>query len=222
MGFSPARFRKLRTSATLEFQRLLIAGESAILLLPSQHRSTVREILAGHGLTEADDALIYCDLSVNLAHGLWAPRADWAGDKKIADLPQDAISALALSKLLTYVESGQYCAQPLEGRLVVRNQILLIWWDLFVIPELETLGHSRTNSRNRAHTNSRAGKVPVPTASVEAFARGLLNKGIPRDEAQERLIEQFGFGVSRANKVLAKVGYIAQRGRKKNTPTGKA
>lgn len=210
-----ARLKKLNTTAALEFQRLLRAGENAIVGLPAQHRSTVLEILAMHSLTEADAATVHCDLSLKHEQGMWTPRAEWYADKSTSQLPLQARSALSLLNLLDSITSGFYLRQPLEGRLVIRNEILLLWWDLLVIPELESRGHSRAQSRNRSNTNSGRGMVSVPSVCVNEMAIDLLRRSVPRDEARTRLVNEFGFTKGHANKVLSAAGYVAARGRKR-------
>jgi hypothetical protein len=214
MAFSPARFKKLSTTAALEFQRLLRAGEGPLLHLPEQHGATVREILSKHGLVPSDTTGISCELSYKVEHGFWAPRAKWSASKKTSKLPQQAISALCLQLLFANIQSGWYRSQPLEGRLAFRNELLVLWWDLLVIPELEARGHSRQQSENSARMKSRAGQIPATTQSIRDFLKKLKQSGRARDDAKEALMDRYGMGVSRANKLLADAGYLAQRGRK--------
>jgi hypothetical protein len=212
----PPTFKRLRTTAALEFQRLLRAGEAAILHLPAQHSATLRYVLALHGLTLADAKSVAFEAEVKLQHDrVWSPVVRWRAAKRVASLPEEALSALALARLFEFVETGAYAEQPLEGRLCIRNELLIIWWSLFVIPELESRGHSRAQSRNRSRTNSRAGSLPATSTDVEQHARQLHRKGVPRNEAREILLRTYAFGGSQANRVLAKAGYVASRGRKR-------
>lgn len=211
--FSPARFRKLRTTATLEFQRLLLAGEGALLALPDQHLPTVQEVLASHALRESAGAGLTCDFAVKVEHGLWRPASAWSAPRRVAKLPLQARSALCLASLLRFIERGEYKRQPFEGRMTIRNEILVLWWDLFVIPELEARGVSRQGRRNRSRTNSHHGQVPIDTEDVRQFAADLLRRSVPREQAKSKIATKFGLSPSSVNKVLKQVGYLAARGR---------
>jgi hypothetical protein len=200
--------KKMRTTAAQEFLRLLRAGESAILHLPKQHEATVIEVLRANKLTNEDAGALRALVSVKLENGLWSPRVEWRGASRLSNMRQQARSALALWCLFHYIECGSYLAQPVLGRLAIRNEILLIWWDLFVIPELESRGHSRAQSQVRSRPQ------------VRERAAQLLKNGTSRDSAKSKLIQEFELGDSQANKVLATAGFIAPRGRKKNARFG--
>lgn len=206
-----ARLRAFRTTATREFSRLLAAGEGALFHLPEQHWPTVRELLAKHRLTEADVGRFECTFELKLEHGFWRPQSDWLGPKAAEKLPPEALAAIGLALMFSYIESGQYRSQPLVGRLVIRNEILRLWWSAFVIPELKQRGVSEDARDRRSRTNSRAGSVSEKPLADQA--KELLKKGFSRDAAKDKLAGKAGD--SQVNRALAEAGYIATRGRKK-------
>ncbi len=120
--------------------------------------------------------------------------------------------------MFSYIESGQYRSQPLVGRLVIRNEILRLWWSAFVIPELKQRGVSEANSNRRRRSNSRRGAIPGKP--LVEHAKDLLKKGFSRDAAKDELAGKAG--TSQVNRALAEAGYIATRGRKRKTHDGDA
>lgn len=221
-NFTGARLKRLGTTATLEFHRLMRAGESALLHLPEQHGDTIREILACHGLEESSAGEVWCDLSLKLEQELWRPAVRWHCTKALdaRKLPQQAISALCFHNLLEYIARGDYSNQPLEARLVVRNELLLMWWDLLVVPELEKRGVSRMQSRRASQIDRGAGMVAISTSSVQNEAAQLLRAGTPREVAKQQLVARHNLKNGTANKVLARAGYTSPRGRPKNATDG--
>ena len=200
MGKSLARFKKLRTTATAEFARLLMAGESALLHLPSQHGSSLLQVLSENSLTKEAYGGVFAEIELRLERGLWNPRVRWKVAKKIQSLPARVKAILCLGNLFALIESGEYSKQPLHGRLVIRNEILRLWWFALANPESEERGYS-----NQQRINSKSETL--------LRAKEMLKAGLTREAAKKKLIDEFGVTSGTANAVLKKAGFVGKVGR---------
>lgn len=189
-----ANFRKLGTNAVREFDRLLAAGESALLHLPQQHADTMREILAKYSLMPSDGAWVEVGLSLKTEHGLWCPGAEWIVPPRFNTFPLEARQALAMLTLFRYIESGEYRKQPKEGRLVFRNELLRLWWNMLAVPELKRQGlfEHQSNAGDGNAPWPEDSEKPIPRSQVVELIRSAMSAGEPRHEAMKRIAKLTG------------------------------
>jgi hypothetical protein len=215
------RLKELEGTATAMFQRLLGADPQALAHLPYQLNDALTDYLASENVDADESKVFTVDFKINKNpySGALSSECIWYPPKNRPSHPTPRIdTALRLMYLLKWLEGSQFRNFPFTGQMLVKQEILILFWAVFVVPELHAEGVTLYQSKRRRRTNSGTGKTPQPaeTDTVRDTAKKLWRSGIDRKEAAARLSSEFGFSVRRANQIQSDIGWHGIRGRKKN------
>lgn len=225
------RFHELDTTAKDEFDRLLRGGGTQLDPLPFQHKATVTEALYALAIDPGSyplgfEVALYPGRGGALNELYWVIR--WDGDAELLyanGLDDEAISLLKLYSIIQLLErtEPERAARPwpFAASLAVHQEVVRLFWRAFVVPELHAEGVTLKQSERRARTNypdDAGADGPTKTETVRGYAEDLRRRGLERSEASRRLQSRFGFGRSRANKILVDIGWRARAPRSVASP----